>query len=79
MKEQHTRARSPLEAALWEFRYQEKQWLAEKAALRRDAEAQRKQSAGLQHQLDRLQVGLLTYNSHHAPHARANILRGQPP
>ena len=56
MKEQHTRARSPLEAALWEFRYQEKQWLAEKAALRRDAEAHRKQNATLQHQLNRLQV-----------------------
>ncbi len=60
MKEQHTHARSPLEAALWEFKYQEKQWLAEKAGLRRDAEAQRKQTARLQHQLDRLQVRQLT-------------------
>ena len=59
MREQHTRARSPLEGALWEFRYQEKQWLAEKATLRRDAEAQRKQAARSQQKLDRLQVRLL--------------------
>ena len=59
MREQHTRARSPLEAALWEFRYQEKQWHAEKAALRRDADTKHKQAAKLQHQLNRLQVPLV--------------------
>ena len=42
MRVQHTRACSPLEAALWKFRYQEKQWQAQKAALRRDADAQHK-------------------------------------
>lgn len=52
MREQHTRARSPLEGALWELRYQEKQWLAEKATPRRDAEAQRKLAARLQQKLE---------------------------
>lgn len=59
MREQHTRACSPLEAALLKFRYQEKQWQAQKAALRRDADAQHKQAIRLHQQLNRLQVPLL--------------------
>lgn len=56
MRSQHSHVRSPLEAALWEFRDREKQWLAEKAALRREAEAERRQTRALQHRLERLQV-----------------------
>lgn len=51
-------ARSPLEAALWDFKGKEKQWLAEKSALRREADTQRRQARGLQHQLQKLQVAL---------------------
>jgi len=60
MRDHPIRACSPLEAALWEFRHQEKQWLAEKSALRRDAETERKRSRRMQQQLDRLQVHLFS-------------------
>ena len=52
----HSWPRGPLEAALWEFRGKEKQWTVEKASLRREADAQRRQAGKLQHQLDKLQV-----------------------
>ena len=60
MKDHHIRACSPLEAALWEFRHQEKQWLAEKSALRRDAETERKRNRKMQQRLDKLQVHLFS-------------------
>lgn len=52
----HSWPRGPLEAALLDFRGKEKQWTVEKASLRRDADAQRRQAGKIQHQLDKLQV-----------------------
>ena len=43
-----------------EFRGKEKQWTVEKASLRREADAQRRQAGKLHHQLDKLQVSRCT-------------------
>ena len=57
----HSWPRGPLEAALLEFRGKEKQWTVEKALLRREADAQRRQAGKLQHQLDKMQVSRFTW------------------